>query len=254
MSDFNEIHPISSLSLSRYKPYVNPDLQLLSSFCCILLVTMSSVLLRSQSLLSSARFINFDPSNPVEAAETQTVDVNYTIIILIGCIFTPFAVALKLHHVLLACFTLLKKRWTQRKQHGHLFPGVLSATTCNVTLQNETQAASFSEDMSTVHFSKIVADAPSVTYQSASGIVFSAQDPQHHVDAIVPERFGGMKFTQSEVSVEHLCDPVDIDLTEYNDCGNDASSIRTIFFRRAKSFQVHQNRAVHLGDTISSPL
>ena len=35
------------------------------------------------------------------------------------------------------------------------------------------------------------------------------------------------------------------------------SSIRTIFFRRPKSFQVHQNRAeafvVHLGDTISSP-
>jgi hypothetical protein len=211
---------------------------------------MSSVLLRSQSLLSSARFINFDPSNPVEAAETQTVDVNYTIIILIGCIFTPFAVALKLHHVLLACFTLIKKRWMQRKQHDHLFTGVLSATTCNITLQNETQAVSFSEDMSTV------ADAPSVTSQSASGNIFSAQAPQHNVDVIVPERCGGMKFTQSEASAEYFCDPVDIDLTEYNDCGDDASSIRTIFFRRPKSFQVHQNRAeafvVHLGDTISS--
>ena len=368
MSDFNEIHRNFSLTLSRYKPYVNPDLQRLSSVCCILLVTMSSVLLRSQSLLSSARFINFDPSNPVEAAETQTVDVNYTIIILIGCIFTPFAVALKLHHVLLACFTLLKKRRMRRKQHGHFFTGALSATTCKVDLESKTHAASLSEDMSSVGSTTAVADAPSVRSQSAhgnhefsaqassvlpaspatshasdnafpttgvfqevvapprsrsrvanepsrglhtriarqlrarpvpppvsilsvasrvasgaaaspavshasdndiltpgvfqevasaSGNVFSAQALQHNVDLIVPERFGGMKSTQSEASAEHLCDPVDIDLTEYNDCGDDASSIRTIFFRRPKSFQLHQNRAeafvVHLGDTISSP-
>jgi hypothetical protein len=91
-------------------------MQRLSSVCCVLLVTMSSVLLRSQSLLSSARFINFDPSNPIEAAENQSVDVNFTIVILVGCIFVPFAVALKLHHILQTCFTLLKNRWTQRNK------------------------------------------------------------------------------------------------------------------------------------------
>ena len=138
VSNFHDIQYVFSLTLSRYKPYVDPDMQRLSSVCCILLVTMSSVLLRSQSLLSSARFINFDPSNPVEAAETQTVDVNYTIIILLGCIFTPFAVALKLHHSLLACFALLKNRLMQWTQHGHVVTGALSATACNVNLKRET--------------------------------------------------------------------------------------------------------------------
>jgi hypothetical protein len=186
VSDFHEIQCVSPLTLSRYKPYVDPDMQRLSSVCCILLVTMSSVLLRSQSLLSSARFINFDPSNPVEASETQTVDVNYTIIILLGCIFTPFAVALKLHHSLLACFALLKRYWIVRmqlKQHGHLVTGALSATTCNVDLQSEIQAVSLSEDASSVDFlgifvgsTTIVADAPSVRSQSAYGNhEFSAQ-------------------------------------------------------------------------------
>ena len=119
MSDLSELRCFFPLTFARCKPYVNPDMQRLSSVCCVLLVTMSSVLLRSQSLLSSARFINFDPSNPIEAAENQSVDVNFTIVILVGCIFVPFAVALKLHHILQTCFTLLKNRWTQRNKPTH---------------------------------------------------------------------------------------------------------------------------------------
>jgi hypothetical protein len=256
VSDFNDMQHVLSLTLSRYKPFLHRDMQRLSSVCCILLVTMSSVLLRSQSLLSSARFINFDPSNPVEAAETQTVDVNYTIIILICCIFVPFAVALKLHQIFLACFTLLKKLWIQFKQHGHLFTGALNATACNINLSGKIQVARLSEDMSTVRSTKKVADAPHVRSQSVSENAFAAQTPYHNVDAIVLERVG-VNVTPWQASPEHTCDPVDIDLTEYNDCGDDASSIRKIIFRRPKALQVHRNKdeafVVHIDDTIFTP-
>jgi hypothetical protein len=322
-----------TLTSSRYKPYVHSDMQHLSSVCCILLVTMSSVLLRSQSLLSSSRFINFDPSNPVEAAETQSVDVNYTIIILLGCIFTPFAVALKLHHILLACFVLLNKRFMQWKERGHLFIGAaLSAADCNVNLQSKTPAISPSKDLSSVQSANAVTDAPSVRSRSASENIFTPRSPQSNSDGIVPERFGkiftkscqsqsdvsarevvmriassdasfpedlssvqsatavtdapsvrsrsaseniftprspqsnsdgivperfGMKFTPSQVSFEHPCDPVHIDLAKYDNGGDDASSIRSNFFRRHKTFQVHQNRdetfVVQIDNTTLTP-
>jgi hypothetical protein len=48
----------------RYQPYQNRDLQQLATVCSFLLVLMSAVLLRSQSLISSARQINFNPQQP----------------------------------------------------------------------------------------------------------------------------------------------------------------------------------------------
>jgi hypothetical protein len=162
---------------------------------------MSSVLLRSQSLLSSARFMNFDPSNPVEAAENQTVDVNYTIIILLGCIFTPFAVALKLHHILLACFAQLKMLLMKWKQDRHLFTDTLSATTRNVDLQIESQAVSLSEDMSPANFTATVSDAPYKTPKSSCGShVCSEQAPQYLANGTVPESFS-VEFTASPLGV-----------------------------------------------------
>ena len=161
--DFDEMQRRFSLIFSRYKPYVNPDMQRLSSVCCILLVTMSSVLLRSQSLLSSARSINFDPSNPIEAAENQSVDVNFTIVILVGCIFVPFVVVLKLHHILQTCFTVIKNRWMQRKQrvyiHGRIVKG---AEALSAMSQIRSQASSSSSAAKCA----VTLTAPTVTQET----------------------------------------------------------------------------------------
>ena len=54
------LHP----SCSSLQPYQNEDLQQLAPVCSVLLVLMSAVLLRSQSLISSARQINFNPQRP----------------------------------------------------------------------------------------------------------------------------------------------------------------------------------------------
>jgi hypothetical protein len=83
-------------------------MQQLSSICCVLLVTMSSVLLRSQSLLSSARPINFDPLSPNQQAETLPFDVRLTIIIILACLIAPFVFLLKLHRSLGMLVLLLK--------------------------------------------------------------------------------------------------------------------------------------------------
>ncbi len=96
------------LTAFRYKPYANPDMQQLSSICCILLVTMSSVLLRSQSLLSSARPINFDPLSPNQAAETLPFDVRLTIVVILVCLLAPFLFLLRLHRSLGMLVLLLK--------------------------------------------------------------------------------------------------------------------------------------------------
>ena len=106
---------ILCLTAIRYKPFANPDMQRLSSVCCFLLVTMSSVLLRSQSLLSSARPINFDPSSPNHAADTLPFDVRLTIFVILACIITPFIILLKPHCILKAFVLMLKSCWVRRQ-------------------------------------------------------------------------------------------------------------------------------------------
>jgi hypothetical protein len=78
---------IPCLTAIRYKPFANPDMQRLSSVCCFLLVTMSSVLLRSQ----------------------------LTIVVILACIITPFIILLKLHRILKVFVLMLKSCWVRRQ-------------------------------------------------------------------------------------------------------------------------------------------
>ena len=110
---FYAIEPLPCLTAIRYKPFANPDMQRLSSACCFLLVTMSSVLLRSQSLLSSARPMNFNPSSPNQAADTLPFDVRLTIVVILACIITPFIILLKPHRILQVFVLLLKSCWSR---------------------------------------------------------------------------------------------------------------------------------------------
>jgi hypothetical protein len=91
-------------------------MQRLSTVCCFLLVIMSSVLLRSQTLLSSGRPINFDPKTPSQTAHDLPFDVRLTIVILVGCIMTPFIVLVKPLRMLQACVVVLKLCWLSLKQ------------------------------------------------------------------------------------------------------------------------------------------
>jgi hypothetical protein len=61
---FSIVCAVSRVGGSRFQPYQNRDLQQLATVCSFLLVVMSAVMLRSQSLISSARQINFNPQRP----------------------------------------------------------------------------------------------------------------------------------------------------------------------------------------------
>jgi hypothetical protein len=80
----------SPYSFRRFKPYSNPEMQRLSTRLCFLLVALSSVLLRSQTLLSSARNINFAPDEPDQAADRIPFDVQVSIFIIASCLILPF--------------------------------------------------------------------------------------------------------------------------------------------------------------------
>jgi hypothetical protein len=81
-----------------------------------MLVIISSVLLRSQALLSSARPINFDPKAPNQAAESLPFEVQLTIWIILACITIPFVVLFKPLSILQACMMVLKLCWWKLKQ------------------------------------------------------------------------------------------------------------------------------------------
>lgn len=77
-------------SFRRFKPFSDPDMQRLSTRLCFLLVALSSVLLRSQTLLSTARNINFAPANPDQTADTTPFDVEVSIFVIASCLILPF--------------------------------------------------------------------------------------------------------------------------------------------------------------------
>ena len=105
---------MSSHVLGRFKPYSDPAMQRLSTRCCFLLVTVSSVLLRSQTLLSSARAINFAPTEPDEAAATMPLDVQVSVFIILSSLVLPFVWLVKPLDWLRACMSLIKRRcWKQ---------------------------------------------------------------------------------------------------------------------------------------------
>jgi len=81
-----------------------------------MLVTISSVLLRSQALLSSARPMNFDPKAPNQAAESLPFEVQLTIWIILACITVPFVLIFKPLSILQACMMVLKLFWLKLKQ------------------------------------------------------------------------------------------------------------------------------------------
>jgi hypothetical protein len=81
-----------------------------------MLVIISSVLLRSQALLSSARSINFDPKAPNQAAESLPFEVQLTIWIILACISIPFLVLFKPLSILQSCMMVLKLCWWKLKQ------------------------------------------------------------------------------------------------------------------------------------------
>jgi hypothetical protein len=66
------------------------------------------VLLRSQTLLSSARTINFSPSNPQENAKDLTLDVRLTIWIVMACLITPLILVFKPFSFATTLFSLTK--------------------------------------------------------------------------------------------------------------------------------------------------
>ncbi len=101
---------MSSHVLGRFKPYSDPAMQRLSTRCCFLLVTVSSVLLRSQTLLSSARAINFAPTEPDEAAAAMPLDVQVSVFIILSSLVLPFVWLVKPLNWLPACISLIKRR------------------------------------------------------------------------------------------------------------------------------------------------
>ena len=86
-------HLVTPLSSFRFRPYARNDLQRLSASCCLLLVALSSVLLRSKTLLSSARAINFEPANPDGTADQLSLDVALSIVIILACLVFPLIVS-----------------------------------------------------------------------------------------------------------------------------------------------------------------
>jgi hypothetical protein len=81
-----------------------------------MLVTISSVLLRSQTLISSARPINFDPKAPNETAESLPFEVQLSIWIILACITMPFVILFKPISMFKACLMVLKLCWLKLRQ------------------------------------------------------------------------------------------------------------------------------------------
>lgn len=77
-------------------------------------MALSSVLLRSQTLLSSARSINFSPSNPDKNAEKLPVDVQVSIIITIVCLILPFIIILKPFGFIHTMISIVKMLWVRK--------------------------------------------------------------------------------------------------------------------------------------------
>jgi hypothetical protein len=87
----------------------------------MLLVALSSVLLRSQTLLSSARSINFEPTDPAETANTMSVDVQVSVFIIMACLVLPLIIVLKPFGIFRTLFSLIKNsRGQARKRHKHM--------------------------------------------------------------------------------------------------------------------------------------
>lgn len=123
-----------------FKPYADPDLQHLSTKCCLLLVTISSVLLRSQTLLSSARTINFDPTEPDQAASTVPVDVQVCIFVILSCLVLPFVWLVKPFEGLLACILLVRQKCSRRpsEQPNQLHQHATDQKSLRDTIQMDT--------------------------------------------------------------------------------------------------------------------
>jgi hypothetical protein len=81
-----------------------------------MLVAISSVLLRSQTLISSARPINFDPKAPNLTAESLPFEVQLSIWIILACITMPFVVLFKPISMLQTCLMALKLCWLKLRQ------------------------------------------------------------------------------------------------------------------------------------------
>jgi hypothetical protein len=101
----------SPYSFRRFKPYSNPEMQHLSTRLCFLLVALSSVLLRSQTLLSSARNINFAPAEPNQAADTIPFDVQVSIFIIASCLILPFVWLVKPFDWIFTSLSLVRRRY-----------------------------------------------------------------------------------------------------------------------------------------------
>jgi hypothetical protein len=111
----------------RFKPYAEPDLQRLSRACCLLLVALSSVLLRSQTLHSSARSINFEPTDPTQTANTMSVDVQVSVFVIMACLTLPLIIVLKPVAMFRSLFSLIKNCWGQaHKSQKHTNERVLN--------------------------------------------------------------------------------------------------------------------------------
>ena len=106
----------------RFKPYFDPVLQRLSTRCCLLLVAVSSVLLRSQTLLSSARTINFAPAEPDQTATTMPLDVQVCVFIILSCLVLPLVWLVNPFDWIFTCFSLIRKQlWRlPSKESNHL--------------------------------------------------------------------------------------------------------------------------------------
>ncbi len=98
-------------SFRRFKPYSDPDMQRLSTRLCFLLVALCSVLLRSQTLLSTARNINFAPANPDQTADTTPVDVQISIFVIASCLILPFVFLVKPFNWIFTRLSLVRFRY-----------------------------------------------------------------------------------------------------------------------------------------------
>jgi hypothetical protein len=87
-------------------------MQRLSTRLCFLLVALSSVLLRSQTLLSSARNINFAPANPDQTADKIPFDVQVSIFVIASCLVLPFVWLVKPFNWIFTRLSLLRFRYS----------------------------------------------------------------------------------------------------------------------------------------------
>ncbi len=89
------------------------------------------MLLRSQTLLSSARAINFEPSNPDSAAEELSVDVELSIVIILACLIFPLIVLFKPFGFVITCLSFIKMRLQRSCFHSEVdidqYSGMMSS-------------------------------------------------------------------------------------------------------------------------------